>query len=175
MAQRRSYEESYRFLQQEGWKAEGEVPPIPDHPPRYDDETLGLEFFRTWVKEAKMENLTMPRTYFSRTTVSKTSFSGSDLTESVANWNDFEDVDFSYANLTRFDFRGCAIRRTNFRNALLKDADLRHCSFEDCTFDEADLTGAQITIAVGDSLALSRTQKEQISWQREDGPEPDGG
>ena len=175
MTNRLSYEESFRFLQREGWEGEGDIPPIPERPPRYDDDNLGLSFFRTWVNQATMENLTIPRTYFSRSAIGKTSFAGTDLTESVANWNDFEDVDFTFADLTRFDFRGCALRRIEFRNAVLKDADLRHCALEECSFTNADLTGAKITVEVGVSLALSPEQRKQISWQDEDGAEPDGG
>lgn len=172
---RLSYEESFRFLQREGWEGEGEIPPIPERPPRYDDDKLGLSFFRTCVNEAAMQNLTIPRTYFSRSTISKTSFAGSDLTESVANWNDFEDVDFTGADLTRFDFRGCDLKRTQFHGVTLKDADLRCCNFEECSFTDADLSGAKITREGGAYLTLSEEQRKQVSWQDDDGPEPDGG
>jgi len=175
MNERLSYEDSFRFLQREGWEGEGDVPPIPERPPAYEDEELGLSFFRSWVNEAKMEHLTIPRTYFSRSTVSKTSFANTDLTESVANWNDFEDVNFSTANLTRFDFRGCVLRRIQFREAILAEADLRFCTFEDCNFQNADLMGAKITREAGKSLVLSTEQETQIAWQEDDGPEPGGG
>jgi hypothetical protein len=175
VSNRRSYEDSYRFLQQEGWEGAGEVPPIPERPPGYFDEDLGLSFFRTWVNEGRLENLTIPRTYFSRSTVSKTSFAGTDLTESVANWNDFEDVDFTDSVLTRCDFRACILRRIRFERALLKDADLRRCTFEDCTFAGADLTGAKLTREAGRSLGLSPEQQSQVLWQEENGPDPDGG
>ena len=122
-----------------------------------------------------MENLTIPRTYFSRSTIIKTSFAGTDLTESVANWNDFEDVDFTEADLTRFDFRGCDLKRILFRGAILRDADLRCCNFEECSFADADLSGAKITREAGISLTLSEVQQKQVSWQDDDGPEPDGG
>lgn len=172
---RLKYEDSINFLKQDGWLSEEDRPSIPMHSPRYDDEILGLSFFRALVKDAKMENLTIPRTYFSRTAIEQTSFAGSDLTESVANWNDFEDVDFTGADLTRFDFRACLLRRVRFDEANLQDADLRCCSFEDCSFAGANLTDSKITRNSGASIILSDLQKSQISWQEDDGPEPDGG
>jgi uncharacterized protein YjbI with pentapeptide repeats len=175
VSERLSYEDSYRFLQREGWEGTGEILQIPERPPRYDDEVLGLSFFRTWVEEAALENLTIPRTYFSRSKISKTSFIGTDMTESVANWNDFEDVDLSSSDLTGVDFRACTLRRVRFDNALMTNADLRFCEFEECTFVGADLTGAKITREAGVLLGLSPEQHEQVSWQEDDGPEPEGG
>ncbi len=173
--ERLSYEESYRFLQREGWEGAGEVPPLPERPPNYFDEVLGLSFFRTYVEDGKMENLTIPRTYFSRSEVRRTSFAGTDLTESVANWNDFEEVDFSRADLTRFDLRASVFRRVRFESAILYDADLRWCHFEECIFEGANLAGARITRETGLGLGLSMVQLEQVDWQEEDGEEPDGG
>jgi len=175
MVKRLSYEDSYRFLQKEGWEGAGEVPQIPERPPRYDDEILGLSFFRTFVEDAKLENLTIPRTYFSRSKVSNVSFVRTDLAESVANWNDFENVSFSSSDLTGIDFRACVLRRVQFDNALLKNADFRCCEFEECTFIGANLEGAKIKRGTGASLELSTEQREQVLWQEDDGPEPDGG
>jgi BTB/POZ domain-containing protein KCTD9 len=175
MNERLSYEDSFRFLQSEGWEGPGDIPPLPDRPPRYDDETLGLSFFRTFVKDAKLEYLTIPRTYFGRSQIDNVSLAGSDLHESVANWNDLNQVDFSMADLRAFDFRGCVLRRIRFDGALLNGADLRCCSIEDCSFVDADMTGAHITRDTGASLCLSAQQREQIIWHDEDGPEPDGG
>jgi uncharacterized protein YjbI with pentapeptide repeats len=175
MSEKLSYEESCRFLQREGWEPVGDIPPMLERPPGYDDEILGLSFFRTWVEDAKLENLTIPRTYFSRAKVNKFSFVGTDLTESVANWNDFEDVDFSSSDLTRVDLRACVLRRVRFDNALMKNADLRCCGFEECTFVGADLTETKITREAGTLLNLSPEQHEQVSWQDADGPDPDGG
>jgi len=175
VSERLSYEDSYRFLQREGWEGPGEIPQIPEQPPKYDDEVLGLSFFRTWVEDAKLENLTIPRTYFSRSKISRTSFIGTDMTESVANWNDFEEVNFSSSDLTGVDFRACALRRVRFDNAVMKSADLRCCGFEGCTFVGADLTGAKITREAEALLGLSPEQREQVSWQEDDGPDPEGG
>ena len=175
MKTRLTYEESFRFLQKAGWQGPGDVLPLPKGRPGYFDEDLGLSFFRTFVEEATLENLTIPRTYFSRSTVSKSSFAGTDLTESVANWNDFEDVDFSFADLTSFDFRACVLRRIRFCNVILKDSDLRCCQFENCDFTDADLTDAKITREAGATLNLSSMQLAQVSWQDEDGEDPEGG
>jgi uncharacterized protein YjbI with pentapeptide repeats len=175
MTPRLSYEDSYRYLQREGWEGEGDVPPLCDHIPRYDDEVLCLSFFRTMIEGGNLENLTIPRTYFSRTQIDRTSFRNTDLTESVANWNNFEDVDFSGADLTRLDLRGCEVIRTKFRGAILKDADLRCGSFEDCDFTDADMNGTKLTRETGAGLLLSSMQKAEINWHDEDGEEPDGG
>jgi len=175
MTQRLPYEDSYRFLQSSGWEGPGDVPPICDHIPRYDDDVLCLSFFRTFIEDATMENLTLPRTYFSRTQIERTSFQNTDLTESVANWNNFEDVDFSKANLTRFDFRACEILRSKFIEADLTEADLRCCSIDECDFTNANMTRTKLTSATGKTLKLSATQRQQIEWHADDGEEPDGG
>jgi uncharacterized protein YjbI with pentapeptide repeats len=175
MSNRLPYEASCQFLQQEGWLANGDLPQLPERPPRYDDDILGVEFFRTYVKDAKLDNLSLPRTYFSRSEISSSSFVNSNLSESVANWNDFEDVDFSNADLSRFDFRGCALRRVRFAGSLLIDADLRCCGFEDCDFTGANLTRTKLTREVRSTLNLTADQTTVIDWQDDDGPDPDGG
>jgi uncharacterized protein YjbI with pentapeptide repeats len=175
MSERLSYEDSYRFLQSSGWEGPGDVPPICDHIPRYDDEVLSLSFFRTGIEDATLEDLTLPRTYFSRSQIDRTSFRNTDLTESVANWNNFEDVDLSSADLTRFDFRACEILRTKFVDADLTEADLRCCSFEACDFTGATMTRTKLTRDTGRSLNLSAAQRAEIEWHEEDGEEPDGG
>jgi uncharacterized protein YjbI with pentapeptide repeats len=178
MQTRLNYEESCRSLQNQGWLQQGDIPPLPTKPPAYDDEILGVEFFRTWLngKEgADFQNLTLTRTYFSRSQISDISFFNTDLSESVANWNDFEDVDFSSADMSRFDLRACRVLRTKFVGALLKDADLRCCYFEQCDFSNADLTGAKILREMSIMLNLSAGQNAVVDWQDEDGEEPAGG
>jgi uncharacterized protein YjbI with pentapeptide repeats len=178
MTNRLSYQDSFRSLQKQDWLKPGNPPPIPAKPPAYDDENLGIEFFRTWLDGAKgadFRNLTLPRTYFGRSQINNISFENSDLTESVANWNDFIDVDFSRSDLTRLDLRGCQLLRTNFTECKLTGADLRCCSFVDCNFKAANLTGTKLTRACGDLIALSQEQQAVVDWQEEDGDEPDGG
>jgi uncharacterized protein YjbI with pentapeptide repeats len=175
MTQRLSYEDSYRFLQSNGWEGPGDIPPICDHIPRYDDEVLCLSFFRTMIEDGKLENLTLPRTYFSRTQIDRTSFRNTDLTESVANWNNFEEVDFTDADLSGFDFRACEIVRTNFSGADLTRADLRCCSLVFCDFSSAKMGGTKMTRETGMLLDLSELQQAQIDWHEDDGEDPDGG
>jgi hypothetical protein len=175
MSERLSYEDSFRVLQREGWEAEGPLVPMLSRAPRYDDEVLGVSFFRTLVEGSKFDNLTLPRTYFSRSEIRQSSFVDADLHESVANWNDVEDVDFSRADLSRFDFRGCDLQGVNFDDAVLVDADLRCCGFRNCSFVGADLTRTKITREAGALLPLSAEQRSQIDWQETDGPDPDGG
>jgi BTB/POZ domain-containing protein KCTD9 len=178
MPERLSYEDSYRSLQAQRWKGAGPVPPLLEKSPAYADEVLGVEFFRTLVdgnEGADFRNLTLPRTFFGRSEISHLSFAGSNLSESVANWNDFIDVDFTGADLTRLDLRACLVEGVNFSNCRLVEADLRLCSFVNCKFDGADLTGAKLTRDAGRHLNLTEEQRSVVNWQDEDGEEPDGG
>src|SRR5262245_8572524 len=60
---RLTYEESCRRLQKQGWLSEDEFPRLPAAMPSFDDEILGLRFFRTFVGDDSFDNLTIPRTY----------------------------------------------------------------------------------------------------------------
>jgi BTB/POZ domain-containing protein KCTD9 len=96
---RKTYEESCELLQKLGYLEQGEIPPIPDHPPHWDDdESLGVGFFRTFIEEGDLENLTLPRTFFGRSAVGPISFKNADLSESSLCWNDFNEVDFTDAD-----------------------------------------------------------------------------
>jgi hypothetical protein len=152
---RLSYEESCRELQKQHLLDPGEMPPLPHRPPRYDDETLGVSFFRTMLAEAKLEKLTLPWTFFGRSEIRATSLKDTDLSGSVANWNDFIDVDFSAASLS--------------------SADLRYCGFKECDFTDADLTDTKLTRKAGAALDLSAEQRCVVDWQADDGEEPAGG
>src|SRR5262245_2503728 len=105
MASRLSYDDSCRALQSQQLIDEGEIPPPQERPPRDDDEVLAVSFFRTELADATLERLTLPRTFFGRSEIRAVSFRDTDLSESTANWNDFVDVDFSAADLSRCDFR----------------------------------------------------------------------
>jgi hypothetical protein len=175
MPQRFSYDDSCRTLQREKLIAPGDIPVFPKHPPRYDDEVLGVSFFRTMLTDAKLEHLTLPRTFFGRSEIRATSFRDTDLSESTGNWNDFLDVDFSSADLSRCDFRASQFQSVRFVGALLVGADLRHCSFADCDFTDANLTGAKLTKKAAASLHLSSEQQRVVDWQVDDGTEPEGG
>jgi BTB/POZ domain-containing protein KCTD9 len=66
-AKRASYEESCRVLQKAGWLDEGKASPMPARVPGpLDDGPLGVSFFRTFVGDINLENLTLPRTFFGR-------------------------------------------------------------------------------------------------------------
>lgn len=174
MSKRLSYEDSCRALQHQGIIEEGEIPSLPDVSPRHDDEMLGVSFFRTMLADAKLEHLTLPRTFFGRSEIRNVSFKGSDLSDSTANWNDFIDVDFAGADLSRTDFRGCLFERVRFTGAMLVGVDFRYCGFKQCDFSKADLTDAKLTQKVGAALRLLAEQQSVIDWQAEDGIEPEG-
>ena len=152
-----------------------EVPPLPERPPRHDDETLGVGFFRTQLADTKLDGLSLPRTFFSRSEIRSVSFRDTDLSESTANWNDFTDVDFSSADLSRSDLRASVFERVNFTGASLRGADLRHATFTDCSFADADFTGAKLARESESLLSLSATQRGVIEWHADQGEEPDGG
>jgi BTB/POZ domain-containing protein KCTD9 len=176
MAQARaSYEDSVRRLQKDYLKP-GEIPPMPKRMPRYDDDDLGVSFFRTFVGEHyDLSNLTLPRTYFGRSEINDALFCNTDLTESCLCWNDFIDVDFSDASLARADLRASYYTRVKFIRTDLRDADLRRSVFEDCTFEGALLDRAILSYAQAKQLQLTETQRAGIAFTKDDGPEPDGG
>jgi uncharacterized protein YjbI with pentapeptide repeats len=173
---RRSYRDSCELLQQLGYLEKGSIPPIPDHLPQYDDEApLGVHFFRTFVGEGDLENLTLTRTYFARSEVGPISFRNTDLSESTLCWNDFHEVNFTDADLSRSDLRASHFTESAFVRAKLRDADLRHSTFEECDFTEADMLGAKVTHEQGTELHLSDKQRHEIDWQGSNGEEPPGG
>lgn len=170
-----SYEESCRVLQQRGLLEPGHIPPLLQRPPRHDDEELGVQFFRTMLAKARLEHLMLPWTFFGRSEIRASSFRGSDLSGSVANWNDFIDVDFREVNLSGADLRANLFERSRFTGASLAGADFRCCGFKLCDFSGADLTDAKLTRKAGAALKLSPDQQCVIDWQDEEGEEPAGG
>jgi uncharacterized protein YjbI with pentapeptide repeats len=175
MPARLSYEDSCRALQRWQLLDPGEFPPLRHEPPRYDDESLGVSFFRTMLADVKLENLTLPCTFFGRSEIRAISFKNTDLSSSTANWNDFIDVDFTAADLSRSDLRACLFQKVRFRNARLVGVDFRYCGFSQCDFSGADLDGVKLTQKSGAALKLSPEQQQLIDWQSDDGDEPDGG
>lgn len=149
MPQRLSYEESCRALQEVQLIEAGELPPMRSGLPWHDDEVLGVSFFRTMVVDQKLENLTLPHTFFGRSEIRAVSFCGSDLSGSTANWNDFIEVDFTDADLSGSDLRACLFEGVKFRGARLVGVDLRYCGFKQCDFTEADLMDAKLTQKTG--------------------------
>jgi uncharacterized protein YjbI with pentapeptide repeats len=173
---RKTYRDSCLLLQKIGQIEQGALPKIPDHRPNYDDpEPLGVSFFRTLLENEKLANLTLPRTFFSRSEIRKVSFENTDLAESTLCWNDFIEVNFSKATLTKSDLRAAIFVKVRFNQADLRGTDLRRSSFEACSFVGADLSGAAATRKQQASLNLSERQLAQVSWTDDDGEEPGGG
>ena len=171
--QRLSYEESCNRFKP-GYISE--TPPLPDRMPRFDDDEMGLSFFRTFVGEGDdFSNLTIPRTFFGRSEVSDASFRNTDLSESCMCWSDFVDVDFTDADLSGADLRSSVYKNVRFCSASLRRADLRRSSFENCDFQGADLTGAVLSRSQKSSLSLTAEQSKVIEWRWRSGREPGGG
>ncbi len=175
MDTRLSYEDSCVRLQKD-YLSGDKIPPMPDHLPQYDDEELGVSFFKTFVGEGDdLGNLTLPRTFFGRSEINDARFVNTDFTESNLCWNDFFNVDFTNAILARSDLRASTFVRVKFVSADLSHADMRMSSFENCDFERATMAGAVLTVEQGARLALSDIQRAQIAWTNDEGPEPGGG
>jgi len=175
MPNRKPYKESCQFLKDEQLLESDALPELPEQAPRYDDDQLGVSFFRTQLADARLEGLTLPRTFFDRSEIRGVSFQGSDLSQSTACWNDFIDVDFGGVDLSGADLRASIFQRVNFRGAFLRGADLRRASFSGCTFTDADLTGAKLCRSLFWFFRLSSAQRRNVAWQSGPGPEPEGG
>ena len=175
MGERKSYEDSCRVLQENQLLRPNEFPPLPSRAPCYDDEELGVEFFRTLLADVKLEYLSLPPTYFGRSEIRGVSFRGTDLSESTMCWNDFINVDFSSVDLSGADLRASIYERVNFQGASLRNADLRCGTFKDCMFTKADMAGAKLTRSLRWFFRLSGDQRKTIDWQSSPGPEPEGG
>ena len=170
---RLSYEESCRRLVPDYIS---EVPPLLDRMPRYDDDVIGLDFFKTVLEDdTRFSGLTIPRTFIGRSEVSAVSFRNSDLSESCLCWNDFINVDFREADLSGSDLRGSIYRNVDFTSARLSGADLRHSTFEGCSFEGADVSNAKLTRSQRGSLNLTREQSGKVDWRWRAGPKPHGG
>jgi uncharacterized protein YjbI with pentapeptide repeats len=173
---------------------DGSLPPLPSRRPHPDDELpYGVHFFRTWVGsgrpfglqsppddesgigEQDFENLTLPRTFFGRSEISRISFKNTDLSESWLCWNDFIEVNFTAADLSGSELRASLYTRVVFVGTHLRGADLRRSTYKDCDFAGADMAGAKLTREQGEKLLLSEQQKLVIDWQEDDGEEPPGG
>ena len=151
MTARLSYAESVRRLVEQGDIAVGTAPATP--PTRRvhaDDDTLGIEFFRTRVADTDFSNLTLPGLYFGRSEIANCSFRNADIRYSTLCWNDFIDVDF--------------------HGACLVDCDLRAALFERCNFEGAEMQGALVN--KDSAVYLSEAQRRVVIWSDE---EPDGG
>ena len=179
---RKSVDESWRHLESQG----EEMPRHPDgHPvipgrmPSYDDaEPLGFSYFRIHQSDADNSNLSLPRTYFGRSLLTRVSFAGTDLSESRMCWADFVECDFTGADLSGCDMRASVFDGCKFAGAVLRGADVRRSSFKGCEFAGADLTGA---VADEDETIeylydkLTEAQQAAMVWHDNPGEEPPGG
>lgn len=176
MTARLDYQQSCARLRELGLLESDEHPPLPERMPQHDDEEpLGVTLYRFVVEGADLSHLTLPRTFAGRSTFERVAFSGSDLSESNLCWNDFTDCIFFGTDLSGADLRASIFSRVRFEGANLSRADFRHSSLEGCSFEGADLGGTILTHRQRGAVRLSDSQRSQVSWASEDGPEPDGG
>ncbi len=172
---RRTYSDSCAQLQKTGLLDPGDIPPMPNRQPQYDDpEPLGVNFFQMRVT-GDLARMTLPRTFFGHSEVCEASFRESDLSESNLCWCDFVDVDFSHASLGASDLRASNFERVRFARCDLSGADLRQSSFSDCDFADCIMLGAKLTREQAEELELSKKQHAEVDWQADDGEEPGGG
>jgi len=164
-------------LRELGLLAHDDLAPLPKRLPRYDDEEpLGVNIFRTRLAgDLNLSDLSLPRTFFGRSEINGVSFRNTDLHGSNLCWNDFVGVDFTGADLGHADMRSSIFKGVRFVGANLKEATLLRSTFIDCIFDGAVMRGAALTHQQGETMHLSETQKHEIDWRDEDGPEADGG
>lgn len=173
--ERLSYEASCRVLHQEGYLGAGEVPPIPARLPGFfDSGPAGVGFFRTFVGDGALDNLTLPRTFFGRCKAAQLSMRNCDLTESNLCWSNFDGVDFGGSNLTCGDLRASRFEDVRFTGASLRGCDLRGSILIECDFAGADMAGAKLTRFQEEMVLPTDQQKQMIDWQDDEGPEPDG-
>ncbi len=179
---RKTLDQTWQYLEsmgQEMPRLTDGAPHLPSRMPNFDDEdAVNATFFRSGWEGTDLSELTLPRTYFGRSSFQDVSFRGSELVESRMCWNDFIRCDFSEADLSRCDMRAVRFEACIFRGADLSGADLRRSSFDACILEGAKLAGA---IAHRHSAAedlvplLTKAQREEVRWVMELGDEPPGG
>jgi uncharacterized protein YjbI with pentapeptide repeats len=96
------------------------------------------------------------------------------LSESSLCWNDFIEVDFTEANLSKSDLRASVFQKVKFVRADLQNADLRRATFQDCDFSGANLHGARLSRDAKVLESLTPDQRGGIDYQPE-GEDPPGG
>lgn len=167
-ADRRSLHETWDFLDATGMQmprdGQGRAF-VPARMPNYDDrEPLDFSFFRCLHTDADLSNLSLPRTFFGRSSLERLDFHNTDLSESRMCWNDFLDCDFRHADLTGCDMRASIFTNCTFTGALLRRAEMRGARFAACVFTDADMAGAKLTYFQRLTLRLSPEQKANIEW-----------
>jgi BTB/POZ domain-containing protein KCTD9 len=177
MAVRFSYDLSCARLRELGLLAHDGYPPMPERLPQYDgNKRLGVSIFRIRLADAlDLSDLTLPRTFFGRSQINGVSFRNSDLRESNLCWNDFVGTDFTGADLAGSDMRSSLFQKVLFVTTSLDGVDLRRSSFIGCNFEGAAMKSVVLTRQQNVTMCLSETQRQDIDWRDESGPEPDGG
>src|SRR5271170_5636333 len=94
---RQSLEATWKYLENDGLemprKTDG-TPFVPPTMPNHDDpEPLGFSYFKNGLENADLGNLSLPRTFFGRSSFDRVSFNNTDLSESRMCWNDFNGCD----------------------------------------------------------------------------------
>jgi uncharacterized protein YjbI with pentapeptide repeats len=186
-SKRRSLDETWDHLESQGEEMPRDSdgrPFVPPHMPNYEDkEPLGFSFFGRDGQVEDYGNLTLPRTYFGHSTLTRLSFANTDLSGSRMCWNDFLGCDFSEADLSECDMRASTFTGCKFVGAVLRGADLRRSSFKECDFTGADLTGAvgedeDFYTSSGHTNVydfLTEEQRAVMVWTPDEGPLPPGG
>jgi len=178
-SKRRSLDETWRFLEEDGLEMprdEAGPPHVPSEMPSYNDEgRLGFSYFRCGLFDADLSNLTLPRTFFGRSSFERVNFGNTDLSESRICWNDFIECDFSGSDLIGCDMRASIFKNCKFECARLTNTDLRQSSFEECDLTGAQMDGAKLTHAQWRAMILSKDQEKVIDWHRHDGEIAPGG
>lgn len=175
---RRSLEETWQRLSEDGFDMPRRVdgsPYVPPRKPRFDDETLGFSFFKEGLSDEDLNGLELPRTFFGRSCIERISLRFTNLCQSNLCWNDFVDCDFSAADLTDSDLRASLFERCRFDGAVLVRADLRLSTFVECRFVDADLTDARLTLSQKNRLPLTPAQQNSVVWKLRAGAHPSGG
>ena len=177
MAPRLSYELSCNRLRELKLLADDDPAPIPDRLPRHDDEEpLGVmsSGHVSWaISTCRIYLYPEPSSGVQRSTAFRceiVTFTSSNLC-----WNDFVGADFTGADLSRSDMRSSIFKGVRFVATNLEEADLRRSTFTDCVFEGAVMRGSTLTPRQGETMLLTETQRREIKWVDEDGPQPDGG
>ena len=176
---RRSLEDTWSYLEATGISMPRDVhgqPFVPPCMPSHDDEEpLGFDFFRCGHSDADLSNLTLPRTFFGRSSLERVLFRNTDLSESRMCWDDFIECDFTCADLTGCDLRASVFRDCRFTGAIMTNAELRGAGFRHCDFTRAQMKGAKLTHTQRLTVALSQEQKKVVDWHWRSPTQPGGG
>ena len=178
---RRSLDETWQRLESQGEampRNSAGQPFVPPQMPNYEDKEVGFSFFGRGGQVEDYSNLTLPRTYFGHSTLTRLSFANTALSGSRMCWNDFIGCDFSRADLSGCDMRSSTFKNCLFAEAVLQGAGLRQSFFEDCDFAGADLTGAVVEDEDADGCVqnyLTGEQRAVMAWSPDSGELPPGG